>query len=208
MNERAVRRYARRMPEGDSLRRAARRLQPLVGERVEAESPHPRAAVTGVAARLDGLRLESVEAVGKNLLLRFEGGVVLPQPPEDARPLVRAAARVADLRPPVARSPRPAARGGAGQRAGARADGRARDGGWGRTSSTGRRTLDAMVARLRGAAPGSRARRRAARPAARRRHREHVEGRGALAGAGLAVALARATSPTRSSARCSRRRRS
>jgi endonuclease-8 len=77
MNERALRRYARRMPEGDSLRRAARRLQPLVGERVEAESPHPRAAVTGVAARLDGLTLESVEAVGKNLLLRFEGGVVL-----------------------------------------------------------------------------------------------------------------------------------
>lgn len=65
------------MPEGDSLRRAARRLQPLVGERVEAESPHPRAAVTGVAERVDGLRLEAVEAVGKNLLLRFEGGVVL-----------------------------------------------------------------------------------------------------------------------------------
>jgi endonuclease-8 len=65
------------MPEGDSLHRAARRLQPLVGQRVEAESRHPRAAVTGVAERLDGLRLESVEAVGKNLLLRFEGGVVL-----------------------------------------------------------------------------------------------------------------------------------
>jgi endonuclease-8 len=65
------------MPEGDSLRRAARRLQPLVGQRVEAESPHPRAAVTGVAERVDGLRLESVEAVGKNLLLHFEGGVVL-----------------------------------------------------------------------------------------------------------------------------------
>jgi endonuclease-8 len=30
-----------------------------------------------VAERVDGLRLESVEAVGKNLLLRFEGGVVL-----------------------------------------------------------------------------------------------------------------------------------
>ena len=65
------------MPEGDSLHRAARRLQPLVGQRVEAESPHPRAAVTGVAERVDGLLLESVEAVGKNLLLRFEGGVVL-----------------------------------------------------------------------------------------------------------------------------------
>jgi endonuclease VIII len=65
------------MPEGDSLHRAARRLQPLVGQRLQAESPHPRAAVTGVAERVDGLRLEAVEAVGKNLLLRFEGGVVL-----------------------------------------------------------------------------------------------------------------------------------
>jgi endonuclease VIII len=65
------------MPEGDSLHRAARRLQVLVGERVEVETPHPRAAVKGLVARLDGRRLEAVEAVGKNLLLRFEGGLVL-----------------------------------------------------------------------------------------------------------------------------------
>lgn len=65
------------MPEGDSLHRAARRLQPLVGETVEVETPHPRAAATGVAEQLDGRRLEAVEAVGKNLLLRFEGGLVL-----------------------------------------------------------------------------------------------------------------------------------
>ena len=65
------------MPEGDSLHRAARRLQPLVGQRLEVESPHPRAQVTGVAARIDGRVLESVEAVGKNLLLRFEGGIVV-----------------------------------------------------------------------------------------------------------------------------------
>ncbi len=65
------------MPEGDSLHRAARRLQPLVGERVEVETPHPRAAVKQIAERLDGRLLESVEAVGKNLLLRFEGGLVL-----------------------------------------------------------------------------------------------------------------------------------
>lgn len=65
------------MPEGDSLHRAARRLQPLVGQRLEAESPHPRGQATGVAERVDGRVLESVEAVGKNLLLRFEGGVVL-----------------------------------------------------------------------------------------------------------------------------------
>jgi endonuclease-8 len=65
------------MPEGDSLHRAARRLQVLVGERVEVETPHPRAAVKGLAERLDGRRLERVEAVGKNLLLHFEGGLLL-----------------------------------------------------------------------------------------------------------------------------------
>ena len=65
------------MPEGDSLARAARRLQVLVGQRIEAESPHPRAAVKRIAERIDGRRLQSVEASGKNLLLRFEGGVVV-----------------------------------------------------------------------------------------------------------------------------------
>ena len=55
----------------------AHQLQPLVGERLEVETPHPRARVTGVASRLDGRRLLGVEAVGKNLLLRFEDGLVL-----------------------------------------------------------------------------------------------------------------------------------
>lgn len=65
------------MPEGDSLHRAARALQVLAGQRVEVETPHPRAAAKQLVERLDGLRLESVDAVGKNLLLRFEGGLVL-----------------------------------------------------------------------------------------------------------------------------------
>jgi endonuclease VIII len=65
------------MPEGDSLHRAARHLQVLVGERVSVETPHPRAAAAVSAERLDGRRLEGVEAVGKNLLLSFEGGLVL-----------------------------------------------------------------------------------------------------------------------------------
>lgn len=65
------------MPEGDSIHRAAVRLRPLVGRRVEAESPHPRGLLTGVAAAVDGRVLESVEAVGKHLLLRFEGGVTV-----------------------------------------------------------------------------------------------------------------------------------
>ena len=65
------------MPEGDALRRAAQRLQVLAGQRVEVETPHPRAAAKGLVERLDGRTLESVEAVGKNLVLRFEGGFVL-----------------------------------------------------------------------------------------------------------------------------------
>src|SRR5258706_9602669 len=69
--------YAPLMPEGDSLHRAARRLQVLAGQRVEVETPHPRASGKQLAERLDGLLLESVEAVGKNLLLQFEGGLVL-----------------------------------------------------------------------------------------------------------------------------------
>jgi len=65
------------MPEGDSLHRAAGRLQVLTGQRIEVETPHPRAAAKGLAERLNGRTLENVEAVGKHLLLRFEGGLVL-----------------------------------------------------------------------------------------------------------------------------------
>jgi endonuclease VIII len=65
------------VPEGDSLHRAARRLQVIVGQRISASSPHPRAQAERVAERVDGRVLESVEAIGKNLLLRFDGGVVV-----------------------------------------------------------------------------------------------------------------------------------
>ncbi len=69
--------YPAFMPEGDAIHRAAMRLQALAGQRVEVETPHPRAATKGLVDRLDGRVLESVEAVGKNVLLRFEGGLVL-----------------------------------------------------------------------------------------------------------------------------------
>jgi endonuclease-8 len=65
------------MPEGDSLHRVADRLQVLTGQRLEVETPHLRAAGKGIAEQLDGRRLERVEAVGKNLLLHFEGDLVL-----------------------------------------------------------------------------------------------------------------------------------
>jgi endonuclease VIII len=63
------------VPEGDTIHRIAHRLQPLVGERLEASSPNPRAQAERVAERIDGRRLESVRAHGKNLVLRFEGGI-------------------------------------------------------------------------------------------------------------------------------------
>ena len=49
----------------------------LVGQHLEVETPHPRAQAAIDAAFLDGRRLDAVEAVGKNLVLRFDGGVVL-----------------------------------------------------------------------------------------------------------------------------------
>jgi endonuclease-8 len=65
------------MPEGDALHRAAASLKVLEGEVLSVETPHPRAQVLGLAERLDGRRLERVEAIGKNLLFTFEGGAVL-----------------------------------------------------------------------------------------------------------------------------------
>jgi endonuclease-8 len=65
------------VPEGDALHRAAERLRVLEGEIVAAEAPHPRAALLGIAERIDGKRLERIEARGKNLLLSFEGGLVV-----------------------------------------------------------------------------------------------------------------------------------
>jgi len=65
------------VPEGDAIHRAARRLQVLVGERVEVETPNPRAQAAIDAGRLNGRKLLSVQAAGKNLVLRFEGGYLL-----------------------------------------------------------------------------------------------------------------------------------
>src|ERR1700722_12333660 len=65
------------MPEGDTIHRIARRLQALTGQELQAEAVHPRARAAQVAERIDGRRLDSVEAIGKNLVFRFEGGVVL-----------------------------------------------------------------------------------------------------------------------------------
>jgi endonuclease-8 len=65
------------MAEGDTILRTARRLDAaLAGQRVSARAPNPRGRAAGVE-RLDGAQVESVEARGKHLLVRFEGGLVL-----------------------------------------------------------------------------------------------------------------------------------
>lgn len=64
------------MAEGDTILRAARRVDAaLTGETVLASAPNPRGRAAGIE-RLDGRRLDGVEARGKNLLLRF-GDLVL-----------------------------------------------------------------------------------------------------------------------------------
>jgi endonuclease VIII len=65
------------VPEGDAIHRTAARLRALEGDIVAAATPHPRAAALQLAERLDGRRLEHVRAVGKNILLEFDGGLVL-----------------------------------------------------------------------------------------------------------------------------------
>jgi endonuclease-8 len=64
------------MAEGDTIVRTARRLEPLVGDRVAASAPNPRGRAAGIE-RLDGLTLGAVETRGKNLLFVFEEGLAL-----------------------------------------------------------------------------------------------------------------------------------
>jgi endonuclease VIII len=65
------------MPEGDSIARLARRLQPALGDGpLRVTAPHPRGRLAGVEA-LDSRALERIDTHGKHLLLRFEGDLVL-----------------------------------------------------------------------------------------------------------------------------------
>lgn len=59
------------MPEGHTLHRLADELRPLVGRRVAASSPQGRFA--DGAGRIDGRRLEAVDAFGKHLLFSVDG---------------------------------------------------------------------------------------------------------------------------------------
>ena len=67
------------MPEGDTIHHAARRIGAVLAGRVPdaIETLHPRFGRDRWPERLAGRRVESVDAIGKHLLLRFEGGLVI-----------------------------------------------------------------------------------------------------------------------------------
>lgn len=67
------------MPEGDTIHRAARRLDAaLAGRELElADAPNQRSPLHHRAAELEGRTLERAEAFGKHLLAHFSGGLVV-----------------------------------------------------------------------------------------------------------------------------------
>ncbi len=67
------------MPEGDTIHRAARRMNAALGGReLElADAPNPRSPLHGRAGELEGAELERAEARGKHLLVHFSGDLVV-----------------------------------------------------------------------------------------------------------------------------------
>ena len=67
------------MPEGDTIRTAANRVgAALIGREIESiETPHARVGTDGWPERLAGRGVRAVDAHGKHLLIRFEGGLTI-----------------------------------------------------------------------------------------------------------------------------------
>jgi len=67
------------VPEGDTIHRAALRIGGALAGTVPEElaTPHPRHRLDRWPERLGGRTLLTAEALGKHLLIRFEGGLVL-----------------------------------------------------------------------------------------------------------------------------------
>ena len=67
------------MPEGDTIHHAANRIRPILLGHVpdEIATPHPRFGADRWPERLAGRAVESVDAHGKHLFLRFAGDLVL-----------------------------------------------------------------------------------------------------------------------------------
>ena len=96
------------MPEGDTIHYAANRIRPVLEGHVPdaLETPHPRFARDRWPERLAGQAVRSVDAIGKHLFLRFEGGLTI-----HSHLRMSGSWRVferADVVPPTHRSPRSA----------------------------------------------------------------------------------------------------
>ena len=67
------------MPEGDTIHYAANRIRPILAGHVpdELATPHPRFRMDRWPEKLAGRAVEAVDAHGKHLFLRFEGGLVV-----------------------------------------------------------------------------------------------------------------------------------
>jgi endonuclease VIII len=67
------------MPEGDTIHWHANRIRPVLEGHVpdELETPHPRFGRDRWPERLAGQAVRSVDAHGKHLFLRFEGGLTI-----------------------------------------------------------------------------------------------------------------------------------
>jgi len=67
------------VPEGDTIHHAANRIRPVLEGQVpdEIRTPHPRFGRDRWPERLAGAAVRSVEARGKHLFIRFEGGMAI-----------------------------------------------------------------------------------------------------------------------------------
>jgi endonuclease-8 len=67
------------MPEGDTIHHAAARIRAVLQARVPEEmlTPHPRHSFDRWPQRLAGSAVRAVDAHGKHLLLRFDGGLTI-----------------------------------------------------------------------------------------------------------------------------------
>jgi len=93
------------MPEGDTIHYAANRIRPVLEGHVpdELETPHPRFGRDRWPERLAGRAVRSVDAHGKHLFLRFEGGLTI-----HSHLRMTGSWRVLDQGAPWPRSPRSA----------------------------------------------------------------------------------------------------
>jgi endonuclease-8 len=67
------------MPEGDTIHHAAMRIRAVLAGRVPEEilTPHPRHALDRWPQRLAGSAVRAVDAHGKHLFVRFDGGLTI-----------------------------------------------------------------------------------------------------------------------------------